>query len=199
MRVWQRMLSGKKLDIMNPNTDDIEIEDIAHGLSRVARWNGQTEGDYAFSVAQHSVLVEGICRHLDPNISKEMSLLALLHDASEYVIGDMISPFKNVLGDNYRQFEDKLEEVINIRFGLPEKMAPEVKKFIKQGDTISAYLEATQIAGFDKEEAQEIFGKMPAQFDNWQIIPMSPNASKHMMIDRYNELTEELKAAHYAT
>jgi len=194
MRVWQRMLSGKKLDLMNPNPDDVKLEDIAHGLSRVARWNGQTSGDYAFSVAQHSVLVEGICRQLDPSISNETCLLALLHDASEFVIGDMISPFKNVLGDGYRIFEDNLQEVIQGSFGLPEKISPELKKFIKKGDIISAYLEAVQIAGFSEAEAQEIFGQIPEEFKSWQIIPMSPNAGKFMMIDRFNELTETVIA-----
>jgi len=172
------MLSGRRLDLINPSAMDIEIEDIAHGLSRVARWNGQTVGDHSFSVAQHSVLVEKISRTLQPEADPQWFLAALLHDASEYVVGDMISPFKNALGIDYRSFEDKLMQAVHIRFGLPAVISPQLKKFIKRSDKISAYLEATQIAGFSAAESRKIFGPPPVTITDWVIQPLSPNEAK---------------------
>jgi 5'-deoxynucleotidase YfbR-like HD superfamily hydrolase len=188
MRAWQRMLSGRRLDLINPSAMDIEIEDIAQGISRVARWNGQTTGEHAFSVAQHSVVVEEIARILQPTASKEWLLAALLHDASEYVVGDMISPFKNALGVDYRAFEDRLMQTIHIRFGLPAVITPQMKKFIKRADKVSAYLEATQIAGFSEVESRKIFGPPPVTVKDWKIIPLSPNDAKQLYLDRFEQL-----------
>src|SRR5215813_13687147 len=157
-RAWQRMLSGRRLDLLNPSPFDIAIEDIAQGLARVARWNGQTLGRNAFSVAQHSLVVEEICRKLAPNWEKQWRLMALLHDAPEYVIGDMISPFKAALGLDYKSFESKLEAAIHLRFGLPAHPPAPVKAIIKRADQICAYFEAVQLAGFEKREAQGFFG-----------------------------------------
>src|SRR5271156_6802500 len=151
-RAWQRMLSGRRLDLLDPSPLDIEIEDIAHGLARVARWNGQTVGDHGFSVAQHSVIVEEIAVHIKPDLEPRWRLAALLHDAPEFVIGDMISPFKAALGLNYRAFEERLEAAVHIRLGLPPKTPPAIKSLIKQADRASAYLEATQLAGFTAAE-----------------------------------------------
>jgi uncharacterized protein len=160
-RAWQRMLSGRRLDLLDPSPFDIEIDDIAHGLARVARWNGQTVGDHAFSVAQHSLIVEQIVTYIDPDISPAHQLMALLHDGSEYVIGDMISPFKNALGVDYRTFENRLEHAIHIRFGLAPKTPLDVKKLIKRADLACAYFEATQLAGFGREESLALFGAPP--------------------------------------
>lgn len=182
------MLSGRRLDLINPSAVDIEIEDIAQGLSRVARWNGQTIGDNAYSVAEHSVLVEKIAHTLEPDSSREWRLAALLHDASEYVVGDMISPFKNALGVDYRAFEDKLMQAIHIRFGLNAIITPQLKKFIKRADKISAYLEATQIAGFSHEESEKFFGPPPAAIRDWKIEPLSPNTARALYIERFNAL-----------
>jgi len=182
------MLSGRRLDLINPSAMDIEIEDIAHGLSRVARWNGQTTGEHSFSVAQHSVIVEDICRTLEPHAEQQWLLAALLHDASEYVVGDMISPFKNALGINYRAFEDKLMQAIHIRFGLPAAESVALKKFIKRADKICAYLEATQIAGFSHEESEKFFGPPPQAVSNWKINPLPPNDAKRQYIARFEEL-----------
>jgi uncharacterized protein len=155
------MLSGRRLDLLDPSPMDIEIEDIAHGLARVARWNGQTLGDHAFSVAQHSLIVEEIAAYIDPGLSAHDRLIALLHDGSEYVIGDMISPFKNALGVDYRKFEDLLERAIHIRFGLSPKTSPTLKKLIKRADLACAFFEATQLAGFEKQESLTLFGTPP--------------------------------------
>ena len=160
-RAWQRMLSGRRLDLLDPSPLDIEIEDIAHGLARVARWNGQTTGEHAFSVAQHSLVVEEIAAHLKPDLEPRWRLAALLHDASEYVIGDMISPFKAALGVDYRQFEDRLETAIHLRFELPPKTPAEIKALIKQADRVSAYWEAIRLAGFNAVEAERLFGRPP--------------------------------------
>jgi 5'-deoxynucleotidase YfbR-like HD superfamily hydrolase len=185
------MLSGRRLDLINPSAMDIEIEDIAHGLSRVARWNGQTTGDNSFSVAQHSVLVEQIARTIQPAADPSWFLATLLHDASEYVVGDMISPFKNALGVDYRAFEDKLMQAVHIRFGLPAVITPQLKKFIKRADKVSAYLEATQIAGFSHVESRKFFGPPPAQVQDWVITPLAPNAAKQLYLDRFAELLQE--------
>src|SRR5215217_840425 len=167
------MLSGRRLDLLDPSPLDIEIEDIAHGLARVARWNGQTIGEHAFSVAQHSCVVEEIAAHIRPGLEPKWRLAALLHDASEYVIGDMISPFKAALGVDYKTFEDRLESAIHIRFGLPAKTPPLIKKLIKQADRACAFFEATQLAGFSRDEALDIFDAPPAGYD-LHIEPWSP-------------------------
>jgi len=158
-RAWQRMLSGRRLDLLDPSPLDIEIEDIAHGLARVARWNGQTRGDHAFSVAQHCVLVEQIASHTDVKLDRTGRLAALLHDAPEYVIGDMISPFKAALGLDYKAFEKRLMGAIHIRFGLPPENSEKLEVFIKKADRMAAYLEATQLAGFGLTEAERFFGR----------------------------------------
>src|SRR6476659_10096220 len=158
-RAWQRMLSGRRLDLLNPSPLDIEIEDIAHGLARVARWNGQTTGDHAFSVAEHCLLVETIAGTLSPDLDRCFRLAALIHDAPEYVIGDLISPFKAALALDYRAFEAKLLAAIHLRFGLPAELPDEVTKLIKRADRIAAYYEATCLAGFARDEARRFFGQ----------------------------------------
>ena len=158
-RVWQRMLSGRRLDLLNPSPLDVELDDIAHGLARVARWNGQTEGAHIFSVAQHSLLVDAIAGHLDPEMPRATRLAVLLHDAPEYVIGDIISPFKAVIGESYKSIEAGLLGAIHIHFGLPAEPTAVLKRFIKGADRQAAYLEATHLAGFGREEAIRFFGR----------------------------------------
>ena len=160
-RAWQRMLSGRRLDLLDPSALDIEIEDIAHGLARVARWNGQTRGAHIFSVAQHCLLVEALARARAPTLDRSRRLAVLLHDAPEYVIGDMISPFKAVIGDAYKAVERRLLTAIHLRFGLPAKSAPELDDLIKAADRAAGYLEATHLAGFDAAEARRFFGRPP--------------------------------------
>jgi 5'-deoxynucleotidase YfbR-like HD superfamily hydrolase len=183
------MLSGRRLDLLDPSPLDIEIEDIAHGLARVARWNGQTVGDHAFSVAQHCIVVEEIVAHIRPDIEPRWRLAALLHDAPEYVIGDMISPFKAALGVDYRSFEDRLESAIHIRFGLPAKTPPLIKKLIKQADRACAFFEAVQLAGFGHDEALDFFGKPPAGY-SLTIEPQPPSVAQERYVHRYNLLSE---------
>ena len=178
------MLSGRRLDLLDPSPFDIEIEDIAHGLSRVARWNGQTSGDWPYSVAEHSVLVETLLHRLYPDLSLKWRLAALLHDAAEYVIGDMITPFKAIIGPDYKSVEKRLEEAVHVRFGLPATLPANVVKRIKRADRIAAYIEATQLAGFSILEANKIFGKPKAGLD-LVIEPISPNASKKAYLKRF--------------
>jgi uncharacterized protein len=159
-RAWQRMLSGRRLDLLDPSALDIEMEDIAHGLARVARWNGQTEGAHIFSVAQHSLLVETIARQRG-RLDSQGRLAVLLHDAPEYVIGDMISPFKAVIGDEYKAVEARLSSAIHLRFGLPAVLSAELLALIKAADRAAAYLEATRLAGFSIAEAGRFFGRPP--------------------------------------
>jgi uncharacterized protein len=157
-RAWQRMLSGRRLDLLAPSPDDVAIEDIAHGLARVARWNGQTVGDHAFSVAQHCVLVEDLASVLAPEWPASWRLAALLHDAPEYVVGDLISPFKAAIGLDYKVFEQRLMAAIRVRFGLPAALPDSIEAVIKHADRQAAYWEATRLAGFDGAEALEFFG-----------------------------------------
>ena len=160
-RVWQRMLSGRRLDLLDPSPFDVEIEDIAHGLARVARWNGQTSGAHVFSVAQHTLLVEAVMCAQSPRIDTALRLAVLLHDAPEYVIGDMISPFKAVLGSDYKLVEQRLLAAIHIRFGLPPELDAAIARQIKAADRGAAYLEATELAGFADAEAKRLFGRDP--------------------------------------
>ena len=161
-RAWQRMLSGRRLDLLDPSPLDIELEDIAHGLARVARWNGQTKGAHIFSVAQHCMLVEALARIRSPRLDRGGRLTVLLHDAPEYVIGDMISPFKAVIGGDYKTVEHRLLAAIHRRFGLPATTSLELAALIKAADASAAYLEATRLAGFEAAEARRFFGKPPA-------------------------------------
>ena len=190
-RAWQRMLSGRRLDLLDPSPFDIEIEDIAHGLARVARWNGQTLGEHAFSVAQHSCVVEEIAAHIRPGLEPKWRLAALLHDASEYVIGDMISPFKAALGVSYKDFEARLEDAIHVRFGLPAKTPTEIKALIKAADKACAFFEATQLAGFTEAEALGFFGAPPAGYD-LTIDPLPPAQAQGRYVERYRILSEAM-------
>jgi uncharacterized protein len=189
-RAWQRMLSGRRLDLLDPSPLDIEIEDIAHGLARVARWNGQTRGDHAFSVAQHCVLVADIAVHLDRSMPRAAQLAALLHDAPEYVIGDMISPFKAALGLDYKAFEHRLLAAIHIRFGLPPRCTADLEAQIKAADRVAAYLEATQLAGFSLPEAAKFFGR-PRELSGagsqafHSLAPLAPPEAASLYLDRF--------------
>ena len=187
-RAWQRMLSGRRLDLLDPSPLDVEIKDIARGLARVARWNGQTSGDHAFSVAEHSVIVEDIFHRLNPKASIEERLTALLHDSPEYVIGDMISPFKTALGIDYKAFEARLEEAVHMRFGLPAKTPAKLKKKIKQADLYCAWFEATQIAGFEISEAHKYFTAPPEEL-GVIIAPLSVKDAEAAFLNRFEELS----------
>ena len=187
------MLSGRRLDLLDPSPLDIEIEDIAHGLARVARWNGQTRGDHAFSVAQHSLLVEDLVGEMWPATSAADRLGALLHDAPEYVIGDMISPFKTALGVDYRQFEARLDTAIRLRFGLTPRMADDMKARVKQADQAAAFFEATRLAGFDIDEALTFFGAPPPG-PMPDMTPLSPNEAQALFLRRFEGLMAEVDA-----
>ena len=190
-RAWQRMLSGRRLDLLDPSPLDIEIEDIAHGLAFVARWNGQTIGDYPYSVAEHSVFVLELYRRLYPKAERRWQLAALLHDAPEYVIGDMISPVKAAVGPGYKAMDDRLTAAISLRFGLPAALPAKVKKQIKRADKISAWLEAVEIAGFSKEEATKLFGR-PVLDDipTRSLRPRPPMEVKGMFLEHFADLSE---------
>ena len=195
-RAWQRMLSGRRLDLLDPSPLDVELSDIAHGLARVARWNGQTLGDYPFSVAQHSVLVLEIFKALNPGADASAQLYALLHDAPEYVMGDLISPFKAAIGGNYKEVEIRLLGAIYLRFSLGAVPPAALAKQIKRADREAAYFEAVHLAGFEAEEARRLFGEpaVPAfdleEFD--RLIRPWPTREAH---DRFVAAVENLGAA----
>ncbi|MEP3048669.1 MAG: HD family hydrolase [Roseibium sp.] len=199
-RAWQRMLSGRRLNLLDPSPLDVEISDIAHGLARVARWNGQTHGDHAFSVAEHSLVVEDIALMLKPDLPPHWRLAVLLHDAPEYVIGDMISPFKAVIGEAYKAVESRLQGAIHLRFGLPAEIPQTVKKLAKRADIISAYFEAVELAGFEDDEAGKIFGRprgFPLNSDGLMRYGLKPQpvaTAEKLFMKRFEEI-EALREA----
>ncbi|ATX64774.1 HD domain-containing protein [Roseinatronobacter bogoriensis] len=192
-RAWQRMLSGRRLDLLDPTPVDIEIEDIAHGLAFVARWNGQTMGDWPYSVAEHSLLVEEIFTRASARPDPRWQLAALLHDAPEYVIGDMISPVKAAVGPSYGELDDRLSAAIHIRFGLPARLPAVVKKRIKAADKVSAWLEATQIAGFAEAEANRFFGRIdPALLNGLSLHLRPPKEARNAYLARHAALLAKM-------
>jgi 5'-deoxynucleotidase YfbR-like HD superfamily hydrolase len=170
------MLSGRRLDLLDPTPMDIEIEDIAHGLAFVARWNGQTRGDWPYSVAEHSLLVEEIFARMNAGAEPRWRLAALLHDAPEYVLGDMISPVKAAVGAGYGELDARLSAAVHLRFGLPAVLPAPVKRAIKAADKVSAWLEAVEIAGFSRQEADRFFGRHPAPVLKGLAIRLRPPA-----------------------
>ncbi|HWJ99320.1 MAG TPA: HD family hydrolase [Xanthobacteraceae bacterium] len=195
-RAWQRMLSGRRLDLLDPSPLDVEIEDIAHGLARVARWNGQTKGPHIFSVAQHSLLVEAISKRQNPNVDRTWRLAVFLHDAAEYVIGDPISPFKAAIGADYKPVEARLMQAISIRFGMPPSWPEALTKIVKQADFGAAYLEATKLAGFSETEARKFFGPSPrldAATEKRYLSPWGAELAEKRFLKRFAELSAGLK------
>jgi len=194
-RAWQRMLSGRRLDILDPSPLDVELSDIAHGLARVARWNGQTQGDYPFSVAQHSVLVLELFRASNPDAGPQPQLYALLHDAPEYVMGDIISPFKAAMGGNYKEVENRLLAAVYLRFALPAHPPAAMTRLIKKADREAAYFEATYLAGFGAGEARKYFGEpsLP-QFDLEHFDRLIRPWPTHEAHDRFIAAFEDVSA-----
>lgn len=191
IRAWQRMLSGRRLDLLDPSPLDVELEDIAHGLARVARWNGQTKGAHIFSVAQHVLLVEALARAKSPSLDDRLRLAVLLHDAAEYVIGDMISPFKAVIGDSYKIVESRLLAAIHVHFGLPARLPETWTKIIKSADRQAAFLEATRLAGFADAEARKFFGAPPtfsAAIERDYLTPWPASTAARRFAERVEKL-----------
>ena len=187
-RAWQRMLSGRRLDLLEPSPLDVEIEDIAHGLARVARRNGQTRGAHAFSVAQHCVLVERLTGELNPNLTRQARLMALLHDAPEYVVGDLISPFKAAIGIDYKALELKLLAAIHLRFGVPALVPATLAHLFKKADRLAAFYEATQLAGFEEAEARRLFGKPPQALKTPRLTPLPTAEAQALFLERFHRL-----------
>jgi 5'-deoxynucleotidase YfbR-like HD superfamily hydrolase len=190
-RAWQRMLSGRRLDLLDPSPLDIEIEDIAHGLARTARWNGQTKGRHIFSVAQHTLLVEALLAMQEPDATAELKLAALLHDAAEYVIGDLISPFKAMLSCDYKAAETRILAAVHLRFGLPASLPPPMTKSIKRADAAAAFHEAVNLAGFSLAEAKRYFPRplMRAPIDGELLIPWSAARTTEAFLARFAKLS----------
>jgi uncharacterized protein len=189
-RAWQRMLSGRRLDLLDPSPLDIEIEDIAHGIARVPRWNGQTQGSHIFSVAQHTLLVDILARQDGP-VDEKLRLAIMLHDAPEYVVGDMITPFKSVIGDSYKAVEQRLLAAIHLRFGLPPALPAAQEKLIKKSDRAAAYLEATRLAGFAEAEARRFFGtppKLSAPLERDYLTPWPAQTAEARYLERFAKL-----------
>ena len=190
-RAWQRMLSCRRLDLLDPYPLDVEVEDIAHGLARVARWNGQTQGAHIYSVAQHALLVEALARAKQPRLDVIGRRAVLLHDAPEYVVGDMISPFKAVIGDSYKAVEHRLLAAIHLRFGLPARLPETLQNLIKSADRSAAFLEATRLAGFEAAEARRFFGPPPkfsASLERDYLTPWPAGIAEARFRERFEKL-----------
>jgi 5'-deoxynucleotidase YfbR-like HD superfamily hydrolase len=199
-RVWQRMLSGRRLDLIDPSALDIEVEDIAHGLARVARWNGQTRGAHAYSVAQHSLAVMRILYHFYPEASDTDARYALLHDAPEYVIGDMIAPFKAALGEHYKTIEKRLQAAIHLRYGLKAEMPATLAKQIKQADRLAAFYEATRFAGFMPAESADLFGKplaLPQNLIEELFTPWPTEKAQNLFLLAFNETEKSARKTRF--
>lgn len=192
-RAWQRMLSGRRLNLLDPSPLDVEIEDIAHGLARVARWNGQTHGPHIFSVAQHSLLVEAMMASFDPSVPTRWRLMGLLHDGPEYVIGDIISPFKAAVGDTYKNVEARILGAIHLRFSLPATTPQGAQKLIKKADTAAAFLEAVHLAGFEEEEADQFFGRPDISLRPFMnlLAPMPSDQAEDLFLKRFYAIETE--------
>ena len=194
-RAWQRMLSGRRLDLLDPSPLDVEIADIARGLARVARWNGQTAGSHPFSVAQHSILVETIARMTTPRLDAVGRLAMMLHDAPEYVIGDLISPFKALLGGEYKTIEARLLAAIHRRFGVPTPRPAKLTAQVKAADRIAAYYEATRLAGFNEAEARKFFGSPRGiDPDRLDLTPWPPTTAEKRFLAHFRTLFAEASA-----
>ena len=195
MPAWQRMLSGRRLDLLDPSPLDVEIEDIAHGLARVARWNGQTSGDWALSVAEHSLLVERIAGQLRPRLDADARLAALLHDAHEYVLGDVISPLKRALGAEWRTMETRLQNAIHIRFGLPTVLPTDLGRLIRRADRAAARLEAVAVGEYRPNEAAGLWGAIPPALAGFELAsPISPREVERAFLQRHRLLCGEMQA-----
>ena len=193
-RAWQRMLSGRRLDLLDPSPLDIEIADVAHGLAFVARWNGQTSGDWPYSVAEHSLLVERILVWLNPGIAARWRMAALVHDAPEYVIGDMISPVKSRLGPGYAELEARLMRAVHLRCGLPAEIPSTIQARIKQADRLSAWMEAVELAGFSQDEANALFGRpLPGLREAMSIALRPPALVRVDFIARHGALQQAIE------
>jgi 5'-deoxynucleotidase YfbR-like HD superfamily hydrolase len=192
-RAWQRMLSGRRLDLLDPSPLDIEIEDIAHGLARTARWNGQTTGSHIFSVAQHTLLVEALLLRQEPEAAAKLRLAALLHDAAEYVIGDLISPFKAMLSSDYKEAEARILAAVHLRFGLPAILPQAMRKAVKRADAKAAFLEAVNLAGFSVAEAKRYFPRpdLGEPIDQELLIPWSAAKATKRFLGRFAAVTGE--------
>ena len=199
-RGWQRMLSGRRLEILDPSPLDVELDDIAHGIARVARWNGQTTGAYPFSVAQHSCLVEAIAGELSPAIDARCRLALLLHDASEYVVGDVVTPLKAALGERFKEIENRIQAAIFIAFGLPGELPAEIRRLVKRADLCAAFLEATRLAGFSQAEAWRTFGRPEAVSDAFvpYLAPWSTDIAAERFRSRVRDCLAAKQAGHRA-
>jgi 5'-deoxynucleotidase YfbR-like HD superfamily hydrolase len=194
-RVWQRMLSGRRLDLIDPSPLDVEIDDIAHGLARVARWNGQTSGRHAFSVAQHTIVVDDIAAIAAPGIGATGRLAVMLHDAPEYVIGDLITPFKSLLGGDYKAVEERLRRAIHLRFGLPAVLPGSLAGRIKAADRAAAFYEATRLAGFQENEAERYFGRPRGiDPDALALEPWPAGTAERAYLKRFNAIATSAAA-----
>lgn len=184
-QTWFQTYSGVKFDPKHCGPEDIRIEDIAHALSNYPRYGGHTRHFYC--VAQHVCLVHD---HMHPGPHphfKMLRLQALLHDATEAYLGDVVKPLKELLLD-YKKLERRLERIILTRFGLPTKLEPEVK----EADMIALATEKRDLL-YDGPIWEATKGIVP-----WPeiVTPWQPAVAKEQFLRRYYSLVPQPPLQH---
>lgn len=170
---WIATFTGRKITPLDPDPDDIAIEDIAHALALQCRFTGHVRQFY--SVAQHSVMVSQL-------VPKEQALDGLLHDASEAYLADIARPIKNMpgFGDVYHAAEAKLEEAVAWHFGTTYPMSPEVKV----ADNLMLWAEMRDLMPVDPPDGVEMYSK--------EVKPWGPVLAELKFLARYNKLVSDL-------
>ena len=172
---WMQTYSGKQFYAFEPTVDSICINDIAHALSNLCRYNGHTKKFY--SVAEHSIHVSNL---LAVNNDKEIMKIGLMHDAAEAYLTDVPTPIKIHL-PIIKEMEDNIERVIFEKFGLQYPMTPQ----IKQADMVMLATEKEVLMG--PEPAPWVLSThQPTKKIN--IKCMKPNKAKLMFLEKFNEL-----------
>lgn len=165
--------TGRNVDILDPDPNEICIEDIAHALANTNRFGGHTRIPY--SVAEHSVRIS----HIVPEF---LVMDALMHDAQEAYIGDMPSPFKKVMPE-FQFYEDRIERAIRKAFDLPgAKHDPRIKYY----DNVMLITEARDL-GLSWWNTLK-HNEMPDPL-NFTIVPWDWQSAKNMFLNRFHELT----------
>ncbi|MDQ7877339.1 HD domain-containing protein [Microbacterium sp. QXD-8] len=170
---WMQTFTGRQFYPMDPRPDEVDITDIAHSLAMQCRYNGHVRRFY--SVAEHCVLMSQV-------IEPEFALWALLHDATEAYVGDMVRPLKLNMPE-YRAAEDRVEEAIAERFGLPVPMPARVKEI----DTAILLNERLELLS-EPPRPWSTDGEMLAV----EIVGWSPAVAKWEYLARFAEITTKV-------
>ncbi|WP_315710000.1 HD family hydrolase [Brenneria uluponensis] len=171
---WISTYTGRCFNYNQSRPDDICIDDIAHALSQINRFCGHTHWPY--SVAQHSVGASYI-------VPPEFAFEALMHDAHEAYVNDIMSPLKHLLPD-YKQIEMDVEAMVRIKFDLPFQMSP----VVKHADLVMLATEKCALLHPNSGNWPILDGIEPS---NRIIVPMSAVDAEREFLNRFNELSPQ--------